>query len=100
MKQELLNRYTTEVCRVFGVEEKDLFKKNKKSDLVDARYLIYYLCSDKNMKLTYIQKYMKKNGYDIPHSTIHYGIQQVKKKVHFDRDYRVVIDKINYLCTA
>lgn len=100
MKHELFNRYATEVCRVFDIEKEGLFKKDKSADLVDARYLLYYLCSDQKIRLTGIQKYMKKNGYDIPHSTIHYGINQVKKKIHLDPDYRDVINKINYLCTA
>ncbi len=98
MKQELFNRYATEVCKVFSMDEDDLFIKSKKANLVDARYLLYYLCSERKIKITYIQRYMTDRGYDIPHSTIHYGINQVKKKLHLDDDYRLVIDKIKYLC--
>jgi chromosomal replication initiation ATPase DnaA len=98
MKIELFNMYTTEVCKVFDVEENEIFVKSKEATFVDARYLLYYLCSARKIKITYIQKYMRERGYDIPHSTIHYGINQVKEKVHEDQDYQVVIDKINRLC--
>jgi chromosomal replication initiation ATPase DnaA len=95
MKFELFNQYASEVCKVFNVYEGDIFKKNKEASIVDARYLLYYLCSKNKIQITYIQKYMKERGYDIPHSTIHYGINQVKRKVHEDKDYQIVIDRIS-----
>tara|TARA_R110000803_G_C11981421_1_gene320810 strand:+ start:327 stop:632 length:306 start_codon:yes stop_codon:yes gene_type:complete len=98
MKYELFSKYATEVCKVFGVEEDQIFQKNKEAEIVDARYLLYYLCNTKKMRLKYIQKYMNDRGYDIPHSTIHYGIKQVTKKVTEDRDYQNVIDVINARC--
>ena len=99
MKFELFNQFASEVCKVFGITEDDVFTKNKEASVVDARYLLYYLCSARKIKITYIQKYMKDRGYDIPHSTIHYGINQVKKKVHEDKDYQIVIDRINNICS-
>ncbi len=98
MKYELFNKLASEVSDVFNVDERKIFNKNKKREVVDARYLLYYLCNINKMKLIYIQKYMKKRGYKIPHSTIHYGIKEVGKKVSEDKDYQAVIDSINALC--
>lgn len=100
MKYELFNKLVSEVSDVFDIDEQKIFKKNKEREIVDARYLLYYLCKTNQMKLTYIQQYMKKRGYNIPHSTIHYGIKEVGKKVESDKDYQIVIDSINSLCTA
>ena len=47
MKYELFSKYATEVCKVFGVEEDQIFQKNKEAEIVDARYLLYYLCNTK-----------------------------------------------------
>ena len=59
---------------------------------VDARHLLYYLCSKRPMRITYIQKYMKANGYNINHSSIIHGINVMKKLM-------VVIMWIYQLCT-
>lgn len=99
MKYALFNKLATQVSVAFGMEEKYLFQKNKKASIVDARYLLYYLCLENKIQLTNIQKYMENRGYQIPHSTIHYGIKRVNKKVSEDKDYQIVIDRINSLCT-
>jgi len=99
MKFELFNQFASEVCKVFGITEDNVFTKNKEASVVDARYLLYYLCKTNKIQLTYIQKYMKDRGYDIPHSTIHYGIKQVESKVIEDKDYQIVIDRINNICS-
>lgn len=100
MKYELFNKLAAEISEVFNIDERKIFKKSKKREIVDARYLLYYLCKINKMKLIYIQKYMKNRGYNIPHSTIHYGIKEVDKKLEADQDYQIVIDSINALCTT
>ena len=98
MKYELFNRLASEVSEVFGLNEEDIFKKSKERAIVDARYLLYYLCKTNKIKLTYIQSYMERRGYVIPHSTIHHGIKEVGKKIEEDNDYQVVVDSISALC--
>ena len=47
------------------------------------------------MRLVYIQEYMAERGYDIPHSSIHHGIAQVKKRLeNNDTDYVETIESI------
>ena len=46
------------------------------------------------MRITYIKDYMTRNGYEPPHSTIHYGINQVTKKIENDQDYVDLIEKL------
>ena len=99
MKYKLFNKLATEVAEKFGVSEEDIFIKSKERAVVDARYLLYSLCKVNKMKLTYIQSYMNDRGYSIPHSTIHHGIKDITKKVEEDRDYQIVIDRINSQCT-
>ena len=96
LKFELFNQYASEVCKVFVVSEDNIFEKTKEQSVVDARYLLYYLSFSRGINQTYIKKFMKMRGYDIPHSTIHYGIKQVNKKLAKDQDYQVVIDRINF----
>jgi len=94
MKQQVFNQYAKEVGKVFNISNEDIFKKTKQRISVDARHLLYYVCSKRPMRITYIQKYMKENGYDINHSSIIHGINQVKERVSEDRDYVSVVKRV------
>ena len=69
----------------------DLFVKSKRRDIVDARQLLYFLCSERPMRIRYIQQYMEENGYKVGHSTIIHGIKQVRGRVGYDSDYQKII---------
>lgn len=94
MKAVIFNQYVNKVSGIFGLTPQDIFVKTKKRDIVDARQLLWYLCIKRPMRLTYIQKYMKENGYDVAHSSILHGIDQVERKVELDSDYQEIIDSI------
>jgi chromosomal replication initiation ATPase DnaA len=94
MKTKIFNVYVDKVCYLFGIEKEMLFTKTKRRDVVDARQLLYYLCSERPMRLVYIQEYMAENGYDINHSSIHHGIAQVKEKLLTDKDYIETLESI------
>ena len=95
MKQDVFNQYVERVTDLFGVSKEDLFSKSKKRELVDARHLVYYLCAKRPMQLTYIQKYMKENGYDIQHSSVIHGIASIEEKLKNDKDYKSIIQEID-----
>lgn len=94
MKVQIFNKYVQEVNNLFGIENEELFEKSKKRRVVDARHLLYYLCYTRPMRLRYIQDYMAENGYNVGHSSILHGIDQVNKKIEEDRDYKKVIERI------
>lgn len=94
MKQDIFTQYAEQVAEVFGIKKRDLFKKSKKREHVDARHLLYYLCHKRPLRIAYIQKYMADNGYVIQHPSIIHGINCVKKKIESDSDYVNVISKL------
>lgn len=88
MKTEIFNSYVNKVSSLFNVDTDMIFTKTKRRDVVDARHLLYYLCSKRPMNIVYIQEYMSSNGYHIAHSSIHHGIKMVRKKIcSRDKDY-------------
>ncbi len=87
MKKKIFKQYVDRVCFLFNVDKELLFSKTKRRDVVDARHLLYYLCSQRPMRLVYIQEYMSDNGYEINHSSIHHGISVTKDKMESDKDY-------------
>ena len=94
MKHDVFNQYVEKISDLFGISKDELFSKSKKRELVDARHLVYYLCSKRPMQITYIQKYMNEAGYDIKHSSIIHGISAVEQKIAKDKDYVSVVKEV------
>tara|TARA_Y100001938_G_C7954916_1_gene361210 strand:- start:171 stop:470 length:300 start_codon:yes stop_codon:yes gene_type:complete len=94
MKKEIFNQYVDKVAGTFQMSALDMFTKTKERQSVDARHLLYYLCKNRPMRLTYIQKYMSDRGYVINHSSIIHGIKKVEEKISEDKDYLSIIKKI------
>lgn len=94
MKVDIFNQYVERVCDLFGITRDKLFSKSKQRQLVDARYLLYYLCYKRPMMISYIQKYILDNGYPTQHTTIIYGISTVEKRIKEDADYMQVVKDI------
>lgn len=95
MKKEIFKEYAERISSAFGIDKELLFTKTKKREVVDARFLLYYMCKERPMKLIYIQEYMCAMGYEITHSTIVYGVSQVVKKMNSDPDYRKIVKTIS-----
>lgn len=94
MKEDIFNQYTNIVVDLFSITKGELFSKTKRRDVVDARHLLFYLCYNRPMTIRYIQNFMANNGYEIGHSTIIYGIEQVGEKVKSDPDYQSVMENL------
>ena len=94
MKNDIFNQYVDRVTDLFGITKEDLFVKSKKTEFVDARHLIYYLCSKRPMKPSYIQKYMKDNGLIVHHASLYNGIKNVENRLKEDNDYVSIVKDI------
>jgi chromosomal replication initiation ATPase DnaA len=84
MHYQIFSSYVSHVCDAYSISPDALFVKSKRRDIVDARQLLYFLCSESPMRIRYIQQYMEENGYKVGHSTIIHGIKQVKEKKKSD----------------
>lgn len=95
MKEDIFNQYVDRVISLFGITKEEFFLKSRKRNLVDARYLVYYLCSERPIQASYIQNFMKNNNYETDHTLILHGIKVTKEKVKEDRDYQSIIKEID-----
>jgi chromosomal replication initiator protein len=94
MKQDVFNQYVDKITNLFTISKDELFSKSKKREFVDARHLLYYLCSKRPMRLNYIQKYMTDAGYNIQHSSVIHGIGVVECRLKVDSDYIAIVKEI------
>lgn len=95
MKENVFKQYVERVTNLFGITLKDFYSKTKTRDFADARYLVYYLCLERNIRVMTIKKLMQQNGCDVNHQTISHGIKSVKEKIEQDKDYRTIIKEIH-----
>ena len=94
MKQDVFNQYVERVTTMFNISKEDFYYKTKKREFVDARHLVYYLCSNRPMQITYIQRYMNEGGSNVKHSSIIHGIAAVEQRIADDKDYVSVIKDV------
>ncbi len=94
MKQEIFEKYATNVADEFGIPKDLLFVKTKERNFTVARHMLYYLCSKRPINISSIMTYMGQRGYEIGHSSIIYGINKTEERMSEDRDYVRVINRI------
>mgnify|MGYP003349601901 CR=1 FL=1 len=94
MKRQIFNQYVEKICSLFSITSDDLISSNKRGDLSDARHMLYYLCSKRQISVSNILKYLADMGLKTSHSVISYGIKSVEDKFNNDNDYVQVITKI------
>ena len=94
MKKEIFDDYAKAIAKQFNLTLEELFTKKRSSHLVDARQMLYWLCMERPMRVSYITKFLKENGYDVGHSTIISGYESAKKTIDADPDWAKMIKNI------
>lgn len=94
MKRDIFEDYVDRVTNRFDIPRERLFTKDKSRDVVDARHMLYYLCSERPMTNTYIKQYMGDNGYHIDLPSIGHGIKRVEYHISQDPDYITLINQL------
>ena len=94
MKEDVFNQYVERVLSLFNITNDEFFSKSRKRNFVVARHLVFFLCSRRNIQVTYIENFMKNNNHDIFRTSISHVIKSVSKKVEEDRDYKDIVNDI------
>jgi len=71
-----------------------MFTKTKKREMVDARQMLYYLCMERPIRISYIQRFMEEQGHSVCHSTIIHGYKKAKEMIDKDQDFKDVVSKL------
>ena len=93
MKKDIFNKYSEAVAKQFHLTLDEMFSKTKRQDIVEARQILYYLCKERPIRFSFIQRFLEENGYKVGHSSIMHGYNQAKKMIEEDVDYENFIDK-------
>jgi chromosomal replication initiation ATPase DnaA len=94
MKNEIFNDYVERIVGLYKIPKEDIFSKIKRTDVVDARQMLFYLCNRRNISHTQIKRYLIDEGLEMTISTILHGIKVMEEKITNDSDYKQIINKI------
>ena len=84
---------TKSVAEQFHLTMEEMFEKTKKRENVDARQILYYLCMERPIRISYIQRFMEDHGHPVSHSTIIHGYKKAKELIDNDSDYHEILKK-------
>jgi chromosomal replication initiator protein len=91
MKKEIFDKYAVAIAKQFHLTLDQMFDKTKRRDIVDARQMLYYLCMERPIRISYIQRFMEEQGYSCAHSTIIHGYRKAKQMIDIDKDFKDVV---------
>jgi len=94
MKEYIFKQYLDNVLEHLSISLEDLFQKTQLRNIVEGRQMLYYLCSERGMRITEIKTYMEKFGYKTSKQSILYGISKAKEIIDNDSDYQYIVKKL------
>lgn len=95
MKKILFNQFVDRVAKTFSMRDPEaMFLRTKRQDVVDARQLLCYLYSARDISLADIRRLMEDRGLPLKYPAVVNGIKKIKEKVESDPDYKFLVDRI------
>jgi hypothetical protein len=84
MKNRIFNLYANFVCEECGITREELFSNTREIRFSIPRYILYYICTKRPMKIVDIRNLVKSNGFDVTRQNIDYGIDKINKSTDKD----------------
>lgn len=95
MKRDLYNRILQQILERYKITKEELYENTKMHDVVNARYLLFYVCKKSGIAISRLQILLKEDGYNVTTPTIIRGISAMEKRILEDTDYISIIKSIN-----
>ena len=94
MKRKIFDKYIDLVGDVLEISKEDIFTKTRKRENVEARDLLFYLCSQRNMRGNFILERCKENGLDLDDSQISRGKAKIEDLIKTDPDWKELVNNL------
>ena len=94
MKRKIFDQYVEIVENALEITKNDIFTKTRKRENVEARDLLFYLCSQRNMRGNFILDRCKENGLELDDSQITRGKAKMEELISSDPDWKQLINGI------
>ncbi|MCP4551871.1 MAG: hypothetical protein GY834_07505 [Bacteroidetes bacterium] len=94
MKKQIFDDYATAVAKKFHLTLDEMFTSTRRGDIVDARQMLYYLCMERPIRISYIQRFLETYDFKVTHSTIIHGYNKAKDLISNDTDVNDLVQEI------
>tara|TARA_B100000768_G_scaffold166661_1_gene170186 strand:- start:2112 stop:2426 length:315 start_codon:yes stop_codon:yes gene_type:complete len=94
MKKDIFDQYADAIAKQLHITLDQIFSGDRRRDIVDARQMLYFICMERPIRISFIQRFMEENDCPVKHSTIIHGYKRAKKLIDNDPDYKNIIDQI------
>jgi hypothetical protein len=95
MKRDLYNRILQQILDRYKITKDELYESTKMHDVVNARYLLFYVCKKNGISVSRLQILLKEDGFNVTTPTVLRGIQAMENRILEDTDYISIIKSIN-----
>ena len=95
MKKKLFDGILQQILDRYHITKEELYEQTKMPDIVNARYLLFYVCKMNGISVSRLGKLLKDDGFDMTYATIFRGIKAMEKRIIEDADYSKIISSIN-----
>jgi chromosomal replication initiation ATPase DnaA len=95
MKKELFQSILSQILKKYGISKEEIYEQTKMPDIVNARYLLFYVCIMKGISISRLQILLKADGFNMTIPTISKGVKVMEKRILEDADYSKIINQIN-----
>jgi len=94
IKRKIFEKYVGMVEHALEISKEEIFTKTRKRENVEARDLLFYLCSRRNMRGNFILARCKENGLELDDSQVSRGKNKIEGLRHSDPDWKELINKL------
>ncbi len=94
MKEYIFKQYLDNILEHLGITLEDLLEETKTRTIVEARYILYYLCQERGMTLSEIKSYMETQGFEVTLATMMKGVAKAKDIIDNDPAYKYIVKKL------
>ena len=95
MKQYIFDQFVSNILLHTGLTREQIFTNTKKSEVSNARKVLYKLCRDRGFSYKAIEGYMNDNGYTCHNNTIQQALSSLDKIIANYPDYAIIIKKLS-----
>lgn len=97
MKKEIMEQFVVNICKLYEITTDQFYTVVKPTprEVLDARYLFYYIAKNRKCRNYYVLKFLAEKGLPINNTALIHGIKVIKRRYQHDKDYDAVIEKLN-----
>ena len=94
IKRKIFEKYVSMVESALEISKEEIFTKTRKRENVEAMDLLFYLCSQRNMRGNFILARCKENGLELDDSQVSRGKNKIEELRDSDPDWKELVNKL------